>query len=148
MNGRNHPYLQTTYSRHIVTTRYLPRANPARNPDTLPPVILVATKGRDEAYVATKSIAAAAAQKAKTRKDYVSSFATAVTKLASNSSELLAVVPQILVSEFGATRSELWLWDESSKSAYLTHSSGLAADHRLDYAAANEGPVGKVGAAH
>src|SRR5205823_6725032 len=49
---------------------------------------------------------------------------------------------------FGATRSELWLWDESSKSAYLTHSSGLAADHRLDYAAANEGPVGKVGAAH
>ena len=95
--------------------------------------------------MATKTIAAAA--KAKTRKDYVSSFATAVTRLASNSPELLAIVPQILVSEFGASRSELWLWDESSKSAYLTHSSGLAANHRLDYAAAGEGPVGKVGAA-
>jgi len=103
-------------------------------------------KGREEAELATKSIAAAA--KTKTRKDYVSSFATAVTRLASNSSDLLAVVPQLLVNEFGATRSELWLWDESSRSAYLTHSSGLAADHRRDYAAAGEGPVGKVGAAH
>src|SRR5205807_3393442 len=63
------------------------------------------------------------------------------------SSDLLAVVPQILVSDFGASRSELWLWDESSKSAYLTHASGLAAEHRRDYAAANEGPVGKVAAA-
>src|SRR5262249_6120714 len=70
-----------------------------------------------------------------------------VTRLASNSGELLAVVPQILVSDFGATRSELWLWDDSSKSAYLTHSSGRAADHRRDFAAANEGPVGKVGTA-
>jgi phosphoserine phosphatase RsbU/P len=101
--------------------------------------------GREEAELATKTITAAA--KTKTRKDYVSSFATTVTRLASNSSDLLAVVPQLLVNEFGATRSELWLWDESSKSAYLTHSSGLAAEHRRDYAAANEGPVGKVGSA-
>jgi len=95
--------------------------------------------------LATKSIAAAV--KTKTRKDYVSSFATAVTRLASNSPDLLAHVPQILVSDFGATRSELWLWDESSKSAYLTHSSGLVANHRRDYVPAGEGPVGKVGAA-
>ena len=94
----------------------------------------------------TKAIAAA--QKTKTRKDYVSSFATAVTRLASNSSDLLSIVPQLLVSEFGATRSELWLWDEPSKSAYLTHSSGLAAEHRRDYVAANDGPVGKVGTSH
>ena len=64
-----------------------------------------------EADLATKTIAAA--EKAKTRQDYVSSFATAVTRLASNNAELLAIVPQILVTEFGATRSELWLWDES-----------------------------------
>jgi phosphoserine phosphatase RsbU/P len=95
--------------------------------------------------LATKGTAAA--EKAKTREDYVASFANAVTRLASNSAELLAIVPQILVSDFGASRSELWLWDESSKSAYLTHSSGLAAEHHRDYAAAGEGPVGKVGVA-
>src|SRR5690348_9568055 len=78
----------------------------------------------DEAHLATKSVATA---EKKTRKDYVGSFANAVTRLASNNGDLLAVVPQILVSDFGATRSELWLWDDSSKSAYLTHSSGRAA---------------------
>ena len=52
--------------------------------------------------MATKSIAAV---KTKTRKDYVSSFATAVTRLASNSSDLLSVVPQILVSDFARRRT-------------------------------------------
>jgi len=66
--------------------------------------------GRNEADLVTKAIAAA--QKTKTRKDYVSSFATAVTRLASNNSDLLSIVPQLLVTEFGAARSELWLWDE------------------------------------
>src|SRR5438270_3420885 len=79
------PCLQTPNSRHIVTTRHPPKSEILHGfPDPL-----------DEAELATKTIAAV---KAKTRKDYVSSFATAVTRLASNSSDLLAVVPQILVS--------------------------------------------------
>jgi phosphoserine phosphatase RsbU/P len=79
-------------------------------------------------------------------RNYVTAFATAVSKLAGPSSqgEVLARIPAILVSEFDAIRSELWLWDESSGSAYLTHAAGVAATHRRDYAAPGDGPLGKA----
>ncbi|HKR97712.1 MAG TPA: SpoIIE family protein phosphatase, partial [Candidatus Angelobacter sp.] len=48
------------------------------------------------------------------------------------------------VSDFDAARAELWLWDSSSGSCYLTHAEGLKAAHRLDYAAAGSGAVGKI----
>src|SRR5258708_25536741 len=50
----------------------------------------------------------------------------------------------MLVSDFDAARAELWLWDASSGSCYLTHAQGISAMHRLDYAAAGAGAVGKI----
>src|SRR3954470_24960553 len=50
----------------------------------------------------------------------------------------------MLVSDFDAARAELWLWDASSGSCYLTHAQGTSATHRLDYAAAGAGAVGKI----
>ncbi len=49
----------------------------------------------------------------------------------------------MLVSDFDAARSELWLWDDSSGSAYLTHAAGTEANHRRDYATPGHGPIGK-----
>src|SRR5262249_19525770 len=45
---------------------------------------------------------------------------------------------------FDAARAELWLADDSSKSAYLVYSSGQQAGHRHDYATFGSGAIGKV----
>jgi sigma-B regulation protein RsbU (phosphoserine phosphatase) len=58
--------------------------------------------------------------------------------------EVLAQVPSVLSTEFDAERSELWLWDEASRSAYLTHAAGEPGHHRHDYAPAGEGAIGKL----
>jgi GAF domain-containing protein len=90
------------------------------------------------------SVAAAKAQTG--AKDYLSAFAEAVERFAASSSieEPLAQLPDILVKGFGAARAELWLWDQSSSSAYLTHASGQEATHRRDFAEADSGAVGRV----
>jgi len=49
-----------------------------------------------------------------------------------------------MISDFDAVRSELWLWDESSGSAYLTNAAGLDANHRHDYSTP-EVVIGKAG---
>jgi sigma-B regulation protein RsbU (phosphoserine phosphatase) len=87
----------------------------------------------------------AAAEK-EARKDYVDAFAGAVERFTTpaSSDEMLALIPSGLVRDFGAQRSELWLWDEQSGSAYLTHFAGKEASHRHDYAARGAGAVGKV----
>ena len=77
-------------------------------------------------------------------KNYVNSFASAVAALSRAGEDLTARVLEMLVSDFDAIRAELWLWDISSGSCYLTHAEGMEATHRLDYAAAGAGAVGKI----
>ncbi|HZS25671.1 MAG TPA: GAF domain-containing SpoIIE family protein phosphatase [Candidatus Angelobacter sp.] len=83
--------------------------------------------------------------KSKTQsKNYVNAFASAVAALSRAGEDITARVLEMLVSDFDAARAELWLWDSSSGSCYLTHAEGLKAAHRLDYAAAGSGAVGKI----
>lgn len=83
--------------------------------------------------------------KSKTQsKNYVNAFASAVAALSRAGEDITARVLEMLVSDFDAARAELWLWDGSSGSCYLTHAEGLKAAHRLDYAAAGSGAVGKI----
>ena len=77
-------------------------------------------------------------------KNYVNAFAGAVAALSRAGEDLTSRVLEMLVSDFDAARAELWLWDGSSGSCYLTHAEGLKATHRLDYAAAGAGAVGKI----
>ena len=77
-------------------------------------------------------------------KNYVNAFASAVAALSRAGEDITARVLEMLVSDFDAARAELWLWDSSSGSCYLTHAEGLRATHRLDYAAAGAGAVGKI----
>lgn len=79
--------------------------------------------------------------------DYVSAFANALTCLGTQNSheDILSQVPALLWKDFDATRSELWLWDESgSGSGYLTHTAGIEAAHRKDYITIGTGLLGKV----
>lgn len=91
----------------------------------------------------------ASAAKAKAaRKDHIESFARLVSVFANTrKDEVLACVPQMLVEHFDASRAELWLADESSKSLYLVHYFGEAASHRQDYAGFGSGVIGNVGGA-
>ena len=64
-------------------------------------------------------------------KNYVNAFASAVAALSRAGEDLTARVLEMLVSDFDAARAELWLWDASSGSCYLTHAQGTAATHGL-----------------
>jgi phosphoserine phosphatase RsbU/P len=102
-----------------------------------------AAGGLRKGFVSAKGTAAAEQE---ARKDPIAAFAEAVERFTSpaSSEEVLAMVPAILARDFGAERSELWLWDESSASAWLTHTAGKDAAHRHDYVAKGHGVVGKV----
>lgn len=82
----------------------------------------------------------------KSRKDYINAFARAVERFTAGESAeaLLSEIPGLLVEQFDAERSELWLWDDSSGSAYLTNAAGKEAERRHDYAARGEGAIGKL----
>jgi sigma-B regulation protein RsbU (phosphoserine phosphatase) len=77
-------------------------------------------------------------------KDYVSAFANAAAEFARVDQDAMATVSALLVEEFDADRAEVWLWDEASGSCYLTNSAGVDGQHRLDYARADSGVVGKI----
>ena len=77
-------------------------------------------------------------------KNYVNAFAAAVAALGRAGDDTTARMLEILVSDFDAVRAELWLWDASSNSCYLTHADGQPAEHRLDYAALGSGAIGKI----
>ncbi|HLW53721.1 MAG TPA: GAF domain-containing SpoIIE family protein phosphatase [Candidatus Angelobacter sp.] len=77
-------------------------------------------------------------------KNYVNEFAGAVAALSRAGEDVSAKALELLVADFDVARAELWLWDSSSGSCYLTHSSGLEAGHRRDYAAAGAGAIGKM----
>lgn len=80
-----------------------------------------------------------------TRKDYITAFGEAVARFTSDSGDkILSQVPALLVSDFGVARSELWLWDESSRSCYITHIAGIEAERKRTFAAQGEGLIGKV----
>ena len=77
----------------------------------------------------------AGAASAEVKRDYISSFANAVTLFGTPElpGDAFARVPALLVNDFDAARSELWLWDQSSNSAYLTNAAGLQDSHVRDY---------------
>jgi len=79
-------------------------------------------------------------------KEYVVSFSSAIERFGAHASqeELLSQIPSLLTTNFEASRSELWLWDDSSGSAYLTHTSGVSASHRRDYVMPGLGVMGRV----
>lgn len=79
------------------------------------------------------------------KRDYISAFADAVTVFGTPQAigDAFAHYPAMMVSEFDAIRSELWLWDESSGSAYLTNEAGLSGSHVRDYSTPDSF-VGKV----
>src|SRR5215471_16320234 len=77
-------------------------------------------------------------------KNYVNAFAGAVAALSRTGEDLTARALEILVRDFDAVCAELWLWDGSSGSCYLTHAAGQAAGHRRDFAEAGVGAVGKL----
>jgi sigma-B regulation protein RsbU (phosphoserine phosphatase) len=78
-------------------------------------------------------------------RDYINAFANAVTLFGSPNvaGDAFAHMPALLVSDFDAVRSELWLWDESSGSAYLTNAAGLEGSHHRDYSVP-ESVIGKT----
>jgi len=77
-------------------------------------------------------------------KNYVNAFASAVAALSRAGEDLTARVLETVVSDFDAERAELWLWDRSSGSCYLTHAAGQEANHRRDFAADGSGAIGKL----
>jgi hypothetical protein len=77
---------------------------------------------------------------------YVNAFAEAMAALSRDQKEGLSRVAETLVTSFDADAAELWLWDETSASCYLTYSFGCNARRRLDYAAAGTGVIGKIAA--
>ena len=79
-------------------------------------------------------------------RDYVSALAAALSAFNHADDDALDSMPRALAAEFDADRVELWLWDESSKTCYLTHSAGVDGRHRLDYATASNGAIGRIAA--
>ncbi len=79
------------------------------------------------------------------RTELLDSLAQVLACFSSISNEqILPKITALLVSHFRAARAELWLWDETSASIYLTHHSGKPAGHRRDYIASENGVLGKV----
>lgn len=80
------------------------------------------------------------------RKEYINAFATAMARFTAPSAgeTVLAEIPALMVEHFEAARSELWLWDDSSGSAYLTYAAGQEAERHHDYATLGEGVIGKL----
>jgi phosphoserine phosphatase RsbU/P len=77
--------------------------------------------------------------------ELLDSFAGVVNAFCSTPhDEILPKIPELLVTHFQADRAELWLWDETSNSLYLTCFAGRAAEHRKDYILLARGVLGKV----
>lgn len=72
---------------------------------------------------------------AEIKRDYISAFSKAVALFGSPevAGDAFAHIPALMVADFGAVRSELWLWDTSSNSAYLTNAAGAEASRVRDY---------------
>jgi len=88
----------------------------------------------------------APAPKTHDRKDYLNALANAIAHFGQTQplEEMLADITRLLVHEFEAQRAELWLWDETSSTGYLTNSAGLEGTHLHDYIQIGKGPLGKA----
>jgi len=91
-------------------------------------------------------VATATTGKSVKKKDHVSAFIAAVSQFSTPAftDQALAQIPTNLVSHFEAERSELWLFEDSTNSAYLTHAAGQTATHRRDFVERGTGAVGKA----
>jgi phosphoserine phosphatase RsbU/P len=89
---------------------------------------------------------AVAAQRSRImHEELLDSFAGVVNSFCSTpNDEVLPKIPELLVTDFHADRAELWLWDETSNSLYLTCFAGRTAQHRKDYVLLGRGVLGKV----
>jgi phosphoserine phosphatase RsbU/P len=77
-------------------------------------------------------------------KNYVNAFAGAVAALSHEGEDLTKRALDLVVNQFDAARAELWLWDNSSGSCYLTEAAGQKAVRRREYAEAGAGAIGKL----
>ncbi len=100
----------------------------------------------DAGFERMKTPTALPEKKKSGKRDYVSAFAGVVARFTSphTSEEVVSEIPSLLVTEFDAARAELWLWDDSSRSVYLTHAAGKSAEHSRDFVSAGAGVLGKV----
>ena len=89
---------------------------------------------------------AAPVSKLHDRKDYLNALANAIAHFGQNQplEEMLADITSLLVNAFEAQRAELWLWDETSSTGYLTNASGIEGTHHHDYIEISKGPLGKA----
>ncbi len=89
---------------------------------------------------------AAPATRLHDRKDYLNALANAITRFGQNQpvEQMLTDITGMLVNEFEARRAELWLWDESSASGYLTNAAGAEGRHHHDYIEMGKGMFGRA----
>lgn len=87
-----------------------------------------------------------AARRKLPRRDYFIAFADAVAQFASKHSgeKVLSQIPKLLVADFNALRSELWLWHPAAGAASLAHAAGAEAETARPKALRGEGVIGKV----
>ena len=89
---------------------------------------------------------ASTAPKINDRKDYLDALANAIAQFGQNQplEEMLGDITKLLVKAFEAQRAELWLWDETSSTGYLTNASGVEGSHHHDYIQIGKGPLGQA----
>src|SRR5262245_7132942 len=89
---------------------------------------------------------AASAKGSSERREYIDACARVVSSFANiGKDDLLVQIPALMAREFDADRAELWLWDDSSNSAYLVYSAGVAVERKHDYITSGSGAIGRVG---
>jgi phosphoserine phosphatase RsbU/P len=85
-----------------------------------------------------------ASPKINDRKNYLEALANAIAHFGQNQplEQMLADITALLVKAFEAQRAELWLWDETSSTGYLTNAAGIDGTHHHDYIQIGKGPLG------
>jgi phosphoserine phosphatase RsbU/P len=85
-----------------------------------------------------------ASPKINDRKNYLEALANAIAHFGQNQplEQMLADITALLVKAFEAQRAELWLWDETSSTGYLTNAAGVEGTHHHDYIQIGKGPLG------
>jgi phosphoserine phosphatase RsbU/P len=88
----------------------------------------------------------ASSPKINDRKDYLDALANAIAHFGQNQplEQMLSEITSLLVDAFEAQRAELWLWDETSSTGYLTNAAGAEGRHHHDYIQIGKGPLGSA----
>jgi sigma-B regulation protein RsbU (phosphoserine phosphatase) len=87
----------------------------------------------------------AAAKSRDERHSFLGALATVISSFGKHHvlDEMLADATNLLVQHFEVARAEVWLWDDTSRTGYLTHASGLDGLHRRECISMGDGPLGK-----